>query len=152
MDRTTNIIDGDEFVRSMATAGKKGKGKKKATGGASRPPKSQKASTVPTAREKKAAATKDTAARFYEANGLKIPLFDNGGRKRIARSANTIAKKSLEELLDIVEQYAGTDKKEKLRNKGLGKNRLVKWIEDQETLAFAHKPNLARKSNLKQVQ
>jgi hypothetical protein len=139
MDRT-NIIEDDEFVLAMAAAGKKGKGKKKATGGsASSPPKSQKASGVPTARGKaKAAASHNTGARFYEADGLKIPLFNSVGRKRISRSWKTVSKKNFEELLEIVEEYAGANKKGELRNRGSSKTELAQWIEAQETLAFKH--------------
>jgi hypothetical protein len=145
MDRI-NIIEDDEFVLAMAAAGKKGKGKKKATGGsASSPPKSQKASGVPTAREKgKAAAAQNTGARFYEADGLKIPLFDSAGRKRISRSWKTISKKNFEELLEIVEEYAGANKKEGLRNRGSSKTEFAQWIEAQETLAFKHDPKTSK--------
>jgi hypothetical protein len=118
----TDFTDDDEFQRVMLASGKKGKGKKKATFslGASSPPK--KAKSVPKAEEKgKAAAAQDTGPRFYEADSLKIPLFDNGGKKRVARATKTIAKKSVDELFDIVEQYAGADEKEKLKNKDFSK-------------------------------
>jgi hypothetical protein len=105
----TDFTDDDEFQRVMLASGKKGKGKKKAK-------------SVPKAEEKgKAAAAQDTGPRFYEADSLKIPLFDNGGKKRVARATKTIAKKSVDELFDIVEQYAGADEKEKLKNKDFSK-------------------------------
>jgi hypothetical protein len=72
-------MDDDEVIRTMAVAGKRGKGKKKVTGGgassppkskkansggASSTPKSQKASGVPTARERAKAASKQNTGKF----------------------------------------------------------------------------------------
>jgi hypothetical protein len=152
MDCKTNILD-DEVALAIAMAqgkGKgKGKGKKKvADSGASNNSKSQKASSVPAVREGTKAtttATPDAGARFYEKDGLKIPLYDHDGmgnkKKRCARLSKTlISKHSKKALLDIVEHYAGADKREELKNKGLDKVRLANWIEEKETFALGRNP------------
>jgi hypothetical protein len=150
MDRT-NIIDHDEVARAMTLASPdkgKGNGKKKATEArASRPPKSHKVNTVPTARVGAKATTTPTQTpetRFYEANGLKIPLYNKAGlgntKRQYARLSKGLLKYSLDELLGIVEQYAGADKRQELTDKRLQKSSLANWIEAKETLALGPNP------------
>ncbi|KAF1836987.1 hypothetical protein BDW02DRAFT_197677 [Decorospora gaudefroyi] len=145
MDRRINIVDDDEVARAMAMAaeGKKGKGKKKAIdGGAFKSSTSNKSASLPEPKRKVVATgTHPTGTRFYEAYGLKIPLFDNSGKRRPnARLSKSLTRHSVVELLDIVAQIAGDDKKEELRNKGLPKAKLANWIEEKETLALGRHP------------
>ncbi|KAL1799738.1 hypothetical protein ACET3X_000080 [Alternaria dauci] len=157
MDRT-NIIDADEAARAMAAAapGKgKGKGRKKpAEAIASSPPKSNKTTAATTRTRSKTPAsptspktptsTQASPPRFYEANGLKIPLYNQNGlgnkKRSYARLSKTLLKYNADELLDIVGQYAGADKRAELKNKGLSKPRLANWIEEKETLALGRNP------------
>ncbi|KAI4930867.1 uncharacterized protein J4E92_004700 [Alternaria infectoria] len=150
MDRT-NIIDDNEVARAMtlATPRKgKGKGKKKAPEShASSPPKQK---STARARAKSATPatpstpTRAAGARFYEANGLKIPLYNKdglGNKKRpYARLSKGLLKYSVDDLLDIVEQYAGAGKRQELKDEGLAKSRLANWIEEKETLALGRNP------------
>lgn len=149
MDRTTNIINDDEVALAMAMSSqgkKQAKNQKKATnGGASGFKAPKKPNGVPTANNKaKPAATtirnQDTRVRFYEANGLKIPLYDNNGqgtkKRQHPRLARSLLNRSVDNLLGIVEQYAGADKKQKFINKGISKLKLATWIEEVETLAL----------------
>ncbi|KAI2478090.1 hypothetical protein Ptr902_10285 [Pyrenophora tritici-repentis] len=149
MDRTTNIINDDEVALAMAMSSqgkKQAKNQKKATNsGASGFKAPKKPNGVPTANNKaKPAATtirnQDTRVRFYEANGLKIPLYDNNGqgtkKRQHPRLARSLLNRSVDNLLGIVEQYAGADKKQKFINKGISKLKLATWIEEVETLAL----------------
>jgi hypothetical protein len=154
----TNIIDTDEAACTIAAASQgksKGKGRKKATETrASGPIKPTKTTMEPTkARSKTPASptspttptlTQASASRFYEANGLKIPLYSQNGlgnkKRPNARLSKTLLKYNTDELLDIVGQYAGTDKRQELKNKGLAKTMLANWIEEKETLALGRNP------------
>ncbi|CAI9633120.1 unnamed protein product [Alternaria burnsii] len=154
----TNIIDTDEAACAMAAASQgksKGKGRKKATETrASGPIKPTKTTMEPTkARSKTPASptspttptlTQASASRFYEANGWKIPLYSQNGlgnkKRPNARLSKTLLKYNTDELLDIVGQYAGTDKRQELKNKGLAKTMLANWIEEKETLALGRNP------------
>ncbi|RYN57731.1 hypothetical protein AA0118_g7614 [Alternaria tenuissima] len=154
----TNIIDTDEAACTIAAASQgksKGKGRKKATETrASGPIKPTKTTMEPTkARSKTLASptspttptlTQASASRFYEANGLKIPLYSQNGlgnkKRPNARLSKTLLKYNTDELLDIVGQYAGTDKRQELKNKGLAKTMLANWIEEKETLALGRNP------------
>ncbi|KAI4700729.1 hypothetical protein J4E81_003692 [Alternaria sp. BMP 2799] len=121
MDRT-NIIDDNEVARAMTLATPR-KGKGKAT---------------------PSTPTRASGARFYEANGLKIPLYNKdglGNKKRpYARLSKGLLKYSVDDLLDIVEQYAGAEKRQELKDEGLAKSRLANWIEEKETLALGRNP------------
>ncbi|RMZ71559.1 nad(P)-binding protein [Pyrenophora seminiperda CCB06] len=152
MDRT-NIIDDSEVARAMAlaTQGKKKqvKSKKTAVDGRASGPKVTKKPGGPTtnARAKAAHTTitnHEPRGGFYEANGLKIPLYNNDGsgtkKRQCARLAKSLLNKSVNDLLDIIEQYAGADKRQELMNKGLSKLKLATWIEEKETLALGRNP------------
>jgi hypothetical protein len=154
----TNIIDTDEAAYAMAAASQgkgKGKGRKKSNDTrASSPIKPMKTTMEPTkARSKTPASptspttptsTQASAPRFYEANGLKIPLYSQNGlgnkKRPNARLSKTLLKYNTDELLDIVGQYAGADKRQELKNKGLAKTMLANWIEEKETLALGRNP------------
>jgi hypothetical protein len=153
-----NIIDTDEAAYAMAAASQgkgKGKGRKKSNDTrASSPIKPMKTTMEPTkARSKTPASptspttptsTQASAPRFYEANGLKIPLYSQNGlgnkKRPNARLSKTLLKYNTDELLDIVGQYAGADKRQELKNKGLAKTVLANWIEEKETLALGRNP------------
>ncbi|EUC43902.1 hypothetical protein COCMIDRAFT_38172 [Bipolaris oryzae ATCC 44560] len=154
MNRQTNIIDDDEVARAMAAASQaKGNNVPAASkvtgGGAVAPIRPNKTTTVPAAR--KATRTPVTATlsqhlrgQFYEANGLKIPLNDQDGlgdkKRQHARLAEALLRKDLEELLDIVEQYAGTEKRIEFCMLELSKVEVATWIEEKETLALGRHP------------
>jgi len=154
MDRT-NIIDDNEVARAMSLATPrkgKGKGKKKAPESHASSPSKQKSTTVPTARARAKSTTPATSstptrtsgARFYEANGLRIPLYNKDGlgnkRRPYARLSKGLLKYSVDDLLDMVEQYAGAEKRQELKDEGLAKSRLANWIEEKETLALGRNP------------
>ncbi|KAI4921757.1 hypothetical protein J4E90_000184 [Alternaria incomplexa] len=154
MDRT-NIIDDNEVARAMSLATPrkgKGKGKKKAPESHASSPSKQKSTTVPTARARAKSTTPATpstptrtsGARFYEANGLRIPLYNKDGlgnkRRPYARLSKGLLKYSVDDLLDMVEQYAGAEKRQELKDEGLAKSRLANWIEKKETLALGRNP------------
>jgi len=163
MDRTTNIINDAEVAHAMAMSSqgkKQAKNRKKPTDGGAFSFKASKkpSGTITANKGAKTAAnmimSRGPRARFYEENGLKIPLYDNDGqgtRRRLhARLAKSLLNRSAENLLDIVEQYAGADKKQELRNKRLSKLKLATWIEEKETLALGRNPKstLASKCRL----
>jgi len=124
------------------------KGKRTAGRGASAPARTKKTNSVLTARERRRAAAaaspnQASEAQYYEADGLKITLYDQDGagkRKKHARLAKSLLNKSSDQLLDIVEQYAGSDKRQELQDKGWSKTRLAEWIEEKETLALVRNP------------
>ncbi|RYN78265.1 hypothetical protein AA0120_g11051 [Alternaria tenuissima] len=154
----TNIIDTDEAAYAMAAASQgkgKGKGRKKSNDTrASSPIKPTKTTMEPTKARSKTPASptspttptsaQASAPRFYEANGLKIPLYSQNGlgnkKRPNARLSKTLLKYNTDELLDIVGQYAGADKRQELKNKGLAKTMLANWIEEKETLALGRNP------------
>jgi hypothetical protein len=153
MNRNTNIVNNHEVARAMAAASQaKVKRKNKPTGSAPTPARPKKTTSVPTARKGARApiATtprQDLQTKFYEANGLRIPLYDQDGtgnkRKQHTRLAKSLLHKNLEQLLDIVEQYAGTAKRRELKDKGLSKVKVATWIEEKETLALGRHPKSA---------
>lgn len=141
-NRKTNIIDDEVGLeQSLAQQGRgKGKGNKKqqTTGGL------LKSKSAPDIK-----ATRNSGARFYEEDGLKIPLYEPRGKKRAhARASVGLRNKSEEELLDIVEAYAGRDKRQAFKNGGYSKKHIAEWIEEKETLALGPNPKskLNRKS------
>lgn len=122
----------------------------KVTGGdASTPIRPNKTTTVPVAKKETrtpitATTNKNPRSRFYEADGLKIPLNDQDGlgdkKKQHARLAQSLRQNDLEELLDIVEQYAGTQKRIEFCMLELSKVEVANWIEEKETLALGRHP------------
>ncbi|KAE8826747.1 hypothetical protein PTNB73_08033 [Pyrenophora teres f. teres] len=161
MERTTNIINDAEVVLAMAMSSqskKQTKNQKRATNGdASSFKAPKKPNGVPNVnnRAKPAATTiknPNSRPRFYEANGLKIHLYENDGQgtkeRQHARLAKSLLNRSVENLRDIVEQYAGADKKQELINKGFSKLRLATWIEEKETLALGRNPKSTLPNNI----
>ncbi|KAF2133408.1 hypothetical protein P153DRAFT_381838 [Dothidotthia symphoricarpi CBS 119687] len=74
--------------------------------------------------------------QFWEEEGLRIPLY-KGGRKRICASVSaSLRNKKVEELLEIVEDYAGANKRQQMDGGKQTKAYIADWIESKETLAL----------------
>jgi hypothetical protein len=90
---------------------------------------------------KTSAAPHGTDARFYEKDGLKIPLYRKGGRKRTqARLSGSLRNNNTEFLLDIVEEYAGVGKRIEFKDADKTKAEMADWIEEHETYALGPNP------------
>ena len=88
---------------------------------------------------------------FYEEYDLKIPLQEkNGKRRQHARAAASLRNKSEDEILDIVENYAGVAKRQNVKNSKKSKAWIANWIEMAETLALG--PSLKSKLQRKFCQ
>jgi len=101
-ERQTNIID-DQAAIALAMQGgrRKAQPKKKKSGGVG-PSGPQTASSSKSKSTKKASTSKATDAQYYEKDGLKIPLYDKGGKKKTnARLSLTLRNKNLDHLLDM---------------------------------------------------
>ncbi|KAF1842041.1 uncharacterized protein K460DRAFT_291673 [Cucurbitaria berberidis CBS 394.84] len=150
--RKTSILDdsvGLELNLAQQGNGKgKGKNRQNTAGGfsfsSSRNAGVVKSKPAPTAR-----ATQNLGARFYERDGLKIPLYEKKGKKRAhARASVGLRNKSEEELLSIVGEYAGTEVMREFKQRARNKKEIAEWIEAKETLALGPNPKsqLNRKS------
>lgn len=90
---------------------------------------------------KKGPAAQNAAARFYQKNGVKIALVEKSGKKKPhARSSQGLRNKNLEQLLDIVEEYAGAWKKQEFKKDDKTKADIADWIETVETHALGPNP------------
>jgi hypothetical protein len=118
-------------AQPVTNRSKKPKPAKKSLGvlqnaGASAPPVTN-SSTAKSA--KQAAAPQCTGSQFYEEHGVKIPLHDKSGRKRVrARLSNSLRNKNTELLLDGVNDYAGADKRKKFKDVEKTKTEKADWI------------------------
>lgn len=155
----TNIIDDlDAIVLAQQGQRKAQKKPKKAPTGPSAPVKSGGSKAGPS---KKSGADQDagefvkssrlkpakktakevTTAQYYEKNGVKIPLFEKGGKKRAhARLAKGLRNKGTDILLDIVQEYAGVSKRMEIKNADKTKAEIAEWIEEVETRALGPHP------------
>lgn len=143
----TNIIDNEVGLENSLI--KKGLGKAKgkvkfrtgASGGSSAlAPRDTGISKPKTSATWRAAPV--NGQQYYEANGIKIALYDTGSRKRHhARASTTFRNKNIEVALDIVESYAGSGKRHQFKNEGKSKAFIGDWIEMAETLAFGASPS-----------
>jgi len=107
-------------------------------GGASGPPG---AGSSKARAAKKKAAPKATGPRFYEKNGVKIPLYEKSGKKRgHARLASGLRNKNTDFLLDLVGEYAGAAKRKEFKDADKTKAEMADWIEEQETYALGPNP------------
>ncbi|OAL00425.1 hypothetical protein IQ06DRAFT_144702 [Phaeosphaeriaceae sp. SRC1lsM3a] len=89
----------------------------------------------------KKTAKEVTTARYYEKNGVKIPLFEKGGKKRAhARLAKGLRNKGTDILLDIVQEYAGVSKRIEFKNADKTKAEIAEWVEEVETRALGSHP------------
>ncbi|EMD61125.1 hypothetical protein COCSADRAFT_345256 [Bipolaris sorokiniana ND90Pr] len=154
MNRRINIIDYDEVARAMAASSQtKGNNspvaRKVAGSSTSTPVRPNKISSVPAARKEPRAPvtaipSQHLRGQLYKANGLKILLNDQDGlgdkKRQHARLAKSLLHNDLEKLLDIVEQYAGTEKQIEFCILELSKVEVATWIEQKETLALGRHP------------
>ena len=115
----------------------------------STPVRPNKISSVPAARKEPRAPvtaipSQHLRGQLYKANGLKILLNDQDGlgdkKRQHARLAKSLLHNDLEKLLDIVEQYAGTEKQIEFCILELSKVEVATWIEQKETLALGRHP------------
>jgi hypothetical protein len=160
--RQTNIINDLDAI-ALASGQRKAPPKKKKTGvaGAFAPkhvagPSTSKngagpsctknAGAVKTKPAKKAAAPKQPEARFYERDGVKIPLFEKNGKKRKqARLTSSLRNKNTDYLLDEVEAIGGAANRKEFKDAEVSKFDMAEWIERHETHALSPHP----KSKLK---
>ncbi|KAF2712617.1 hypothetical protein K504DRAFT_464688 [Pleomassaria siparia CBS 279.74] len=82
--------------------------------------------------------------RFYEQDGLKIPLYA-GKTKRTARETMTIYNKGKRpDLLTTIKEYAGQAKHDEMVAAGKSNKELAQWISEMEAIAL---PMSGRKKN-----
>jgi hypothetical protein len=81
-------------------------------------------------------------AKFYEEDGLCIPLFDNKNkRKTHARGTNTLTQHlNKDKMLGIVRNYAGEIKVQEFEAAKASKIKIAEWIAAVETKAFGSGP------------
>jgi type II secretory pathway pseudopilin PulG len=131
-DRQTEIMDNAAAI-SMAQQGQR-KGKKRAVANLSTSENASSSTTKPT-------TSQITRPRFYEADGLKIPLYEKGGKKKVhARLSSSLRNKNLAQLLITVEEYAGAGKKQEFETASTSKANIADWIEEVETRALGAHP------------
>lgn len=137
--RATNILDADAVARAMQS-GCKAQPKKKKTG----PPKhatQQNAGVSKPAPAKNSAAAGSNGPRFYQEVGLKIPLYEKGGRKRTTTHlTKSLRKKGTDYLLGIVAEYAGEAKRKEFKDTEFTKERIAIWSEEAERRALPAPP------------
>ena len=85
---------------------------------------------------KKKAKAAETGPQYYQGYDFRVPLYGKDGKKKKgARAARSLVQKlNREQLLDIVEEYAGKDKRDSMSQ--FEKKRVAQWIEDVETIAI----------------
>ncbi|KAH7088406.1 hypothetical protein FB567DRAFT_628124 [Paraphoma chrysanthemicola] len=94
---------------------------------------------------RKLAAGHQSGSRYFEASypafSLKIPLYDQDGKKRQhARLSATLCSRSRDELLELVEEYAGRDKRKQFVGENMTKKNIANWLEYAEQLALGANP------------
>jgi hypothetical protein len=91
---------------------------------------------------RKPAATQRPVERFYEQNGLKIPLYEKSGKiRKQARLSSSLRNKNTDFLLDAVEQIAGAAKRRQCKDADWSKLDMAEWIEAVETRALGAHPH-----------
>jgi hypothetical protein len=144
--RQTEILDDETAMAIAAPAPKKQKSDGKKTGGfrfSNKPIQSKQGTRTP-----RVPTVTANVPRYYEANGLRVPLFQKDSRKKREARLATVLHKRLSEtkLLDIVEEYAGRDKRNEMST--MGKKELAEWIARVEELALgANKRNVVVSEN-----
>jgi hypothetical protein len=159
--RRTNIIDDLDAIalasgQRKASPKKKKKKKKTGAAGASAPkhaagPSTPKNGAGPSGTNntgtakpkpaKKAAASKQPEARFYERDGMRIPLYEKNGKKRKqARLTSSLRNKNTDYLLDQVEEIGGVEKRKEFKDADTTKFDMAEWIERHETYALGPHP------------
>ncbi|KAH7077853.1 hypothetical protein BKA63DRAFT_593136 [Paraphoma chrysanthemicola] len=94
---------------------------------------------------RKLAAAHQSDSRYFEASylafSLRIPLYDQDGKKmQHARLSATLFTQSRDQLLDLVEEYAGKDKKKQFVVEKVSKKNIADWLEYAEQLALGANP------------
>lgn len=139
-ERQTHIIDDLDAIELVQQGQRKGVPKQKKTGGPNLPGPHSASGAKPKP-AKRAPSIKEAGPRFYEKGGLKIPLYDKSGKKRPhARLSQGLRNKNLDQLLDIVEEYAGANKKNEFKYADKTKTAIADWIEAAETRALLPNP------------
>lgn len=82
------------------------------------------------------ATVKNIGPQFWEKDGIRIPLYKGGKKRSCASASATLRNKKMEELLHIVEEYAGIDKRREMEREEQTKGYIADWIELKETLAL----------------
>ncbi|KAH3917681.1 hypothetical protein HBH56_043520 [Parastagonospora nodorum] len=139
----TNIIDDLDAISLAQQGGKRKtapKKKKEKTGGAGASGPSISGSSKARSGKKKA-SPRATGLRFYEKNGVKVPLYEKSGKKRgHARLASSLRNKNTDFLLDLVGEYAGATTRKWFKDADKTKAEMADWIEEQETYALGPNP------------
>ncbi|KAF2828486.1 hypothetical protein CC86DRAFT_444692 [Ophiobolus disseminans] len=139
--RHTNIIDDTDAIARVMQAGQRRPQPKKKNAGGFNLAALQNAGVSKFKLVKKSPATPNAGPRFFEEDGLKIPLYDKSGkRKATARASKGLRNKNLDQLLDIVEEYAGAGKRKQFKDADVTKSEIADWIEAAETRALPPNP------------
>jgi hypothetical protein len=160
--RQTQIIDGLDATSHAQGRRRKALPKKTAAGasapksvGRSAPktaaPSVPKKSGAPKPKQaRKPAATQQPVERFYEQNGLRIPLYEKSGKiRKQARLSSSLRNKNTDFLLDTVEEIAGAAKRKECKDADWSKLDMAEWIEAVETRALgAHPHSMLDKAKL----
>ncbi|KAF2033645.1 hypothetical protein EK21DRAFT_108775 [Setomelanomma holmii] len=79
---------------------------------------------------------------YFDGDGIRVPLYDIDGRNRpYARLSSAILLRNRDQLLDIVEDYAGADKRKQIEAEERDKKYIADWIEQAETIAMGPNPD-----------
>ncbi|KAH7400705.1 hypothetical protein DE146DRAFT_744997 [Phaeosphaeria sp. MPI-PUGE-AT-0046c] len=89
----------------------------------------------------KKTAEQVTSSQYYQRYGVQIPLYERGGKKRAhARLAKALRNKGTDVLLNIVQEYAGVEKRKEFKNSNITEAEIADWIEEVETRALGPNP------------
>lgn len=143
--RQTNIINDLDAITSVMQGGKRKAARKKSKKSKNTPGTGPQAAPVASSSKakpaKKPTAAPNAGPRFYEKNGVKISLYEKSGKKRAhARLSSSLRNKNTEFLLDVIDEYAGADKRKEIKDADKSKAEKADWIEEHETYALG--PNL----------
>jgi hypothetical protein len=128
---------------SQTTAGNtQAKPPSKKTAGPPKPAKPEVAASSTKIKPKRELVPNESSdSRVFEGYGIRIPLYDNNGeRKEYARLSSALCARNRDQLLDIVEEYAGSDKRKQFINEKQTKAYIADWIEKAESLALGPNP------------
>lgn len=141
-DRKTSIInDAVGLQEFLDQQGKKTARNKQKPASVFKRPKPQVTSGPVPKASHEVKATSISGQQVYEGHGLRIALHETHGKKRQqARTATTFRNKRNEELLNLVESYAGLSKKLSFEKEGKSKTYMANWIEMAETFAYGPSP------------
>jgi hypothetical protein len=99
------------------------------------------ASSTKTKPRRELAPNEPSDSLFFEGYRVRIPLYNNNGeRKEYARLSSALCVKIRDQLLDIVEEYAGSDKRKQFIDEKQTKANIADWIEKAESLALGPNP------------